>query len=66
MSRHSIPSRSREADAGGIAQLDPLCFFEGYKVEEPRVMVLALAHNYERPKEVRVCRAEGFHSVSMK
>jgi epoxyqueuosine reductase len=41
-----------EADAVGIAPMDPLYVFEGYTIEEPWVIVLALAHNYERLKEV--------------
>lgn len=43
---------SHEADAVGIAAMDPLYVFEGYTVEEPFVIVLALAHNYDRLKEV--------------
>lgn len=41
-----------EADAVGVAPMDALYAFEGYTVEEPWVIVLALAHNYERLKEV--------------
>jgi epoxyqueuosine reductase len=43
---------SHEADAVGITPMDPLYVFEGYTVEEPWIIVLALAHNYERLKEV--------------
>jgi epoxyqueuosine reductase len=43
---------SHEADAVGIAPMDPLYIFEGYSIEEPWVIVLALAHNYERLKQV--------------
>jgi epoxyqueuosine reductase len=43
---------SHEADAIGIAPMDPLYVFEGYTIDEPWVIVLALAHNYERLKEV--------------
>lgn len=43
---------AHEADAIGIAPMDPLYVFEGYTIEEPWVIVLALAHNYERLKEV--------------
>jgi epoxyqueuosine reductase QueG len=43
---------SHEADAVGIAALDPLYVFEGYTVNEPWVIILALAHNYDRLKEV--------------
>jgi epoxyqueuosine reductase len=43
---------SHEADAVGIAPMDPLYVFDGYTIEEPWVIVLALAHNYERLKEV--------------
>jgi epoxyqueuosine reductase len=43
---------SHEADAIGIAPMDPLYVFEGYTINEPWVIILALAHNYERLKEV--------------
>jgi epoxyqueuosine reductase len=43
---------AHEADAVGIAAMDPLYVFEGYTVDEPWVIVLALAHNYERLRQV--------------
>jgi ferredoxin len=43
---------AHEADDFGIAAMDPLYVFEGYSIEEPWVIVLGLAHNYERLKEV--------------
>jgi ferredoxin len=43
---------AHEADDVGIAPMDPLYVFEGYTIDEPWVIVLALAHNYERLKEV--------------
>jgi epoxyqueuosine reductase len=43
---------AHEADAVGIAPMDPLYVFEGYTIDEPWVIVLALAHNYERLKQV--------------
>jgi epoxyqueuosine reductase len=43
---------SHEADAFGIAAMDPLFVFEGYTIEEPWIIVLAFAHNYDRLKEV--------------
>ena len=43
---------AHEADAVGIAPMDPLYVFEGYTINEPWVIVLALAHNYERLKQV--------------
>jgi epoxyqueuosine reductase len=43
---------SHEADAVGITPMDPLYVFENYTVEEPWIVVLAFAHNYERLKEV--------------
>jgi ferredoxin len=43
---------SHEADDAGIAPMDPLYVFEGYTIDEPWVIVLALAHNYECLKEV--------------
>lgn len=50
---------SHEADAVGIAAMDPLYVFEGYTIEEPWVIVLALAHNYERLKEVPSDESDG-------
>ncbi|HEY1804184.1 MAG TPA: hypothetical protein VGG45_06855 [Terracidiphilus sp.] len=47
---------SHKADAVGVARMDPLYVFEGYQIDEPWVMVLALAHNYERLKEVALRR----------
>jgi len=41
-----------EADAAGIAAMDPLYVFEGYTIDEPWVIVLALQHDYERLKQV--------------
>ncbi len=43
---------SHEADAVGITAMDPLYVFEGYTIEEPTVIMLALAHNYDRLKQV--------------
>jgi ferredoxin len=43
---------SHEADDVGIAPMDPLYVFEGYSIDDPWVIVLALAHNYERLKQV--------------
>jgi epoxyqueuosine reductase len=43
---------SHEADAVGVAAMDPLYVFESYTIEEPWVIVLALAHNYERLRQV--------------
>ena len=43
---------ANEADAVGIAPMDPLYVFEGYTIDEPWVIVLALAHDYDRLKEV--------------
>jgi epoxyqueuosine reductase len=43
---------SHESDAVGIAPMDPLYVFEGYTIDEPWVIVLALAHNYERLNQV--------------
>jgi epoxyqueuosine reductase len=41
-----------EADAIGIAPMDPLYVFDGYEINEPWVIILALAHDYERLKQV--------------
>src|SRR5580692_11234590 len=43
---------SHEADAVGIAAMNPLYVFDGYTIDEPHVIVLVLAHNYERLKQV--------------
>ena len=43
---------AHEADDVGITAVDPLYVFEGYAIEDPWVVVLGLAHNYERLKEV--------------
>ncbi|TCK72833.1 4Fe-4S dicluster domain-containing protein [Acidipila rosea] len=43
---------SNEADDIGIAPMDPLYVFDGYAIDHPLVIVLALAHNYERLREV--------------
>ncbi len=43
---------AHEADDVGIAAMDPLYVFEGYRIDEPWVIVLALAHGYERLKQV--------------
>jgi len=43
---------AHEADDVGIAAMDALYVFEGYCIDEPFVIVLAFAHNYERLKQV--------------
>jgi epoxyqueuosine reductase len=43
---------ANEADDVGIAPMDPLYVFQGYTIDHPWVIVLALAHDYERLKEV--------------
>lgn len=45
-------AQTHEADDVGIAAMDASYVFEGYTIEEPWVIVLALAHNYERLREV--------------
>jgi epoxyqueuosine reductase QueG len=45
-------ARAHEADDIGIAAMDPLYVFEGYTIDQPWVIVLALAHDYERLKQV--------------
>jgi len=40
------------ADGVGMVPMDPLYVFEGYRINEPWVIMLALAHNYDRLKEV--------------
>jgi len=43
---------AHEADDVGIAPMEPSYVFDGYTIEEPWVIVLAQAHNYDRLKEV--------------
>jgi Pyruvate/2-oxoacid:ferredoxin oxidoreductase delta subunit len=40
------------ADGVGMVPMDPLYVFEGYTIDEPWVVMLALSHNYERLKQV--------------
>jgi ferredoxin len=56
---------AHEADAVGIAPMDPLYVFEGYTIDEPWVIVLALAHNYERLKEVPSDESNGIGVVDV-
>lgn len=43
---------SHEADDVGIAAMSPMYVFEGYAIDHPWVIVLALSHDYERLREV--------------
>lgn len=43
---------ANEADAVGIAPMDPLYVFAGYTIDEPWVIILALQHNYEKLKQL--------------
>ncbi|MFP5226492.1 MAG: hypothetical protein ACLGXA_02600 [Acidobacteriota bacterium] len=43
---------AHEADDIGIALMDPTDMFDGYTIDHPTVIGLALAHNYERLREV--------------
>lgn len=43
---------AHEADDVGIARMEPAYVFEGYSIEHPYVVILALGHNYERLREV--------------
>jgi len=43
---------AHEAGDVGIAPMDPLYVFEGYTIDEPWVIVLALAPDYDKLKEV--------------
>ena len=56
---------AHEADDIGIAPMDPLYVFEGYTINEPWVIVLALAHNYERLKEVPSDETNGIGVVDV-
>lgn len=50
---------AHEADAVGIAPMDPLYVFEGYTIEEPWVITLALAHNYDKIIQLPSTAANG-------
>ncbi len=50
---------AHEADEVGIAAMEPWYVFEGYGIEHPRVVILALAHNYERLREVPSDKTNG-------
>jgi epoxyqueuosine reductase len=56
---------AHEADDVGIAPMDPLYVFEGYTINEPWVILLALAHNYERLKEVPSDETNGIGVVDV-
>jgi epoxyqueuosine reductase len=43
---------AHEADDVGMTPMDPLYVFEGYSIDEPWVIMLGLAHNYERLRQV--------------
>ncbi|WP_263384147.1 4Fe-4S dicluster domain-containing protein [Granulicella arctica] len=43
---------AHEAGAIGIAPMDPLYVFGGYTIDDPWVIILALAPNYERLKQL--------------
>lgn len=43
---------AHEADDVGITAMEPTYVFEGYSIEHPHVVILALAHDYERLREV--------------
>jgi len=43
---------SHEADDFGVAAMQPTYVFQGYEVKEPWIIILGLAHNYEKLKEV--------------
>jgi epoxyqueuosine reductase len=43
---------SHEADEVGIAAMEPNYVFENYCIDHPYVVILALAHDYERLREV--------------
>ncbi|WP_255484199.1 hypothetical protein [Granulicella sp. 5B5] len=43
---------AHEVGAVGIAPMDPLYVFDGYTIDDPWVIILALAPNYERLKEL--------------
>lgn len=43
---------AHEADDFGIAAMDPLFVFEGYEINEPWVITLAFAHDYDCLKQL--------------
>lgn len=50
---------SHEADDVGIAAMNPLYVFDGYTIGHPWVIILALAHIYERLREVPSDETDG-------
>jgi ferredoxin len=50
---------AHEADDVGITAMDPLYVFEGYELGDPYVIILGLAHNYEKLKQVPSNEANG-------
>ncbi len=50
---------AHEADDAGIAAMHPSYIFEGYTIEHASVVILALAHNYERLREVPSDKTNG-------
>jgi ferredoxin len=50
---------AHEADDIGITAMDPLYVFEGYELDDPYVIVLGLAHNYEKLKQVPSSETNG-------
>jgi epoxyqueuosine reductase len=50
---------SHEADDIGIAAMNQMYVFEGYAIDHPWVIVLALSHNYERLREVPSDETDG-------
>src|SRR5580658_3321677 len=56
---------AHETDAIGITPMDPLYVFEGFTIDEPWVIVLALAHDYERLKEVPSDETNGIGVVDV-
>lgn len=50
---------AHEADDVGIAAMDPLYVFEGYQLSDPYVVVLGLAHDYEKLKHVPSSETNG-------
>jgi epoxyqueuosine reductase len=43
---------ANEADDVGIAAMDPLYVFEGYSIDHPWVIVIAMAHDYDKLSQV--------------
>ena len=50
---------AHEADLVGVAAMDPLYVVQGYEIEDPWVIVLGFAHDYDKLRQVPSSEANG-------